>query len=231
MTSPYSRSRHAAPAPERRLRRAPLRIRKVLALAALMVAFSLAAVTAIAPPPPPTADKILAAYIDAHAQKLVVADDVAATVVKRTAYSATAGIDTFIKGGTNHDWAKLVLLAGGWPITDNNVTVLLRWMRQENGANNWWNRNNPLNNGFGSGGAGGTGHYANLVVAAQKAAENLHRHPGFAPIAADFLASASTEVTEQAIWASPWATGHYANGGHWHYTPVEVVTAPADAWL
>jgi hypothetical protein len=37
-------------------------------------------------------------------------------------------------------------------------------------------------------------------------------------------------VIEAAIWASPWASGHYANGAHWHYSPVEVVKAPAEAW-
>jgi hypothetical protein len=187
--------------------------------------------TAIPPVTQPGPEEILAAYIDAHAQTAVVEGSATTTIVARKAFSATAGIKTFVDGGTNYDWAKLVLLSGGWPITDNNVTVLVRWMRQENGSNNWWNRNNPLNNGYGSGGGGGTGHYANLIVAAQKAAENLHRHPGFAPIAAALAASSSTEVTEQAIWASPWATGHYANGGHWHYNEVDVVKSPESAWI
>ena len=39
-----------------------------------------------------------------------------------------------------------------------------------------------------------------------------------------------TAQTEAAIWASPWATGHYNNGAHWSYTPVTVVKAPASAW-
>lgn len=145
-------------------------------------------------------------------------------------YSATPGIATLVAGGTNHDWAKLVLLSGGWPMTDENVTVLLRWMRQENGADNWWNRNNPLNNGYGSGGGGGTGSYANLVIAAQKAAENLGRGRGYVHIVAALAASSPTDVTEAAIWASPWASGHYANGGHWHYSEVPIVKAPAEAW-
>jgi hypothetical protein len=62
------------------------------------------------------------------------------------------------------------------------------------------------------------------------AAEALHTHPGYRAIADAFAASAPTEVTEAAIWASPWAGSHYANGTHWHYTPVPVVKAPADAW-
>lgn len=163
-------------------------------------------------------------------QVLSVSDVAPVTVVPRGDYSATPGIATLVAGGTNYDWAKLVLLSGGWPMTDENVTVLLRWMRQENGADNWWNRNNPLNNGYGSGGGGGTGRYANLVIAAQKCAEGLGRHPGYREIVAALAASAPTEVTEAAIWASPWASGHYANGGHWHYSEVAMVTAPPGAW-
>ncbi len=44
------------------------------------------------------------------------------------------------------------------------------------------------------------------------------------------MASAPTEVTEAAIWASPWASGHYAYGGHWAYFPVPVVKADPSAW-
>lgn len=178
----------------------------------------------------PTAAERIAAFADAHAQTLEVSDEVAANTVARDEYTATAGIDTLAAGGTNYDWAKLVLLSGGWPMSDANVTVLTRWMRQENGADNWFNRNNPMNNGYGSGGGGGTGSYDNLVIAAQKAAENLHRGSGYKAIIAALAASAPTEVTERAIWASNWASGHYANGAHWHYTPVDVVKAPADAW-
>jgi hypothetical protein len=43
------------------------------------------------------------------------------------------------------------------------------------------------------------------------------------------MAVPTTEI-EAAIWASPWASGHYANGAHWHYRPVPVVMAPRDAW-
>ncbi len=87
-------------------------------------------------------------------------------------------------------------------------------MRQENGTNDWWNRNNPLNNGWGSGGGSGLGSYDSLVIAAENAAEALLSHSGYRGIVAGFAASAPTQVIEQAIWASPWASGHYANGGH-----------------
>jgi hypothetical protein len=203
--------------------------RSHLAVGAAIVAFAFAAVWAIAPPSTPSAAEELAAYIDANAQSYAV-DAASTDEVTRDDYAASPGVQTLIDGGTNHDWAKLVLLFGGWPQSDQNVTVILRWMRQENYVDNWWNRNNPLNNGYGSGGGGGTGRFDNLVVAAQKVAENLHRLGGFQPIVDAFATSAPTEVTENAIWFSPWASGHYADGSHWHYTPVEVVTAPRDAW-
>jgi hypothetical protein len=209
--------------------RAPRRTSKRLSIGAAMAAFALTAIF-IAPPAPPSAAEQLQAYVTAHAQSLAVEPNVAATDVARDAYAATAGIDSLVASGTNYDWAKLVLMSGGWPMSNPNVTVLVRWMRQENGPTSWWNRNNPLNNGLGSGGGGGTGSYPNLMVAAQKAAENLHRNPSFGTIAASLAASAPTDITEQAIWASPWASSHYGNGSRWHYSPVPVVKAPGSAW-
>ncbi len=191
----------------------------------------LAGVTlAIIAPPPPSDAEALAAYVAEHAQLLTVSSTASLADTARADFGATAGFATLAASGTNYDWAKMVLLAAGLPMTDDNVTVFTRWMRQENGADNWWNRNNPLNNGWGSGGGGGTGSYANLTIAAQKAAEALLKNKGYAGIVAAFAASAPTADIEAAIWASPWASGHYANGGHWHYTPVDVVTAPASAW-
>jgi hypothetical protein len=173
---------------------------------------------------------VLAAYIDENAQTMTVSGSAAVQPVARDVYSATPGIATLAASGTNHDWAKLVMLLAGWPMSENNITVFTRWMRQENGPDDWFNRNNPLNNGWGSGGGGGLGSYDNLVIAAENAAEALHSNPGYASIAEAFASSAPTEVTEAAIWASPWATGHYANGGHWSYAPVPVVVAPAGSW-
>jgi hypothetical protein len=191
----------------------------------------------------------LAAYIHANAQKLDVADDtVPAPVVSPTAptgaaaiastgttaptqdlsrdtYGATDGIQTLALRGTNYDWAKLVLLDGGWPQTDANVTVLTRWMRQENGADDWWNRNNPLNMGM-----GGFATMPSLQVAAQKVADLLHSNAGMSEIVAALAAGDDAARTESAIWNSNWASGHYANGAHWHYTPVDQVKAPASAW-
>ncbi|QEO09416.1 hypothetical protein [Protaetiibacter larvae] len=204
---------------------------------AIAVSFGLTASLALAPPAPPSAAAELRAYVDAHAQGLRVSPTAAAEhleatgVATRDSYTATPGIASLAASGTNYDWAKLVLVFAGWPITDANVTVLTRWMRQENSPKNWWNRNNPLNNGWGASyGPGGTGSNVSLVAAAENAADALLTHRGYAGIRAAFADGSSTAAIESAIWASPWATGHYANGGHWHYTPVDVVQAPASAW-
>lgn len=143
----------------------------------------------------------------------------------RDAFGSTPGPETFIASGTNHDWAKLVLLYAGWPISDNNVTVITRWMRQENYVDAWWTRNNPLNIGM-----GGFASYPSLQESARVVAKALSTSGGYREIAAAFAASADPAVTENAIWASPWAGGHYAWGAHWHYSDVEVVTAPSGAW-
>lgn len=161
-------------------------------------------------------------------QQLLVDATIAAPVVDRESIGATDGIDTLAHIGTNESWAKLVLMFGGWPQTDANVTLMLRWMRQENGPPDWWNRNNPLNNGYGSGGGAGLGSYPDLVTAAQYCAKNLQR--GYPDIVAGLQAGTSADTTAAAIWASPWASSHYGNGTHWSTRPVEIVQAPASAW-
>ncbi|WP_285114547.1 hypothetical protein [Leifsonia sp. fls2-241-R2A-40a] len=161
-------------------------------------------------------------------QQLLVDATIAAPVVNRENLSATDGLQTLARVGTNEAWAKLVLMFGGWPQTDENVNVMLRWMRQENGPPDWWNRNNPLNNGYGSGGGAGLGSYPDLVTAAEYCAKNLQR--GYPAIVAGLQAGTSADATAAAIWASPWATSHYGNGSHWSTRPVQVVQAPASAW-
>jgi hypothetical protein len=180
--------------------------------------------------PPSLADQ-RAEYAAQYAQDFTLTPSLAATAatttesVARDAFGSTPGPQTFIAGGTNHDWAKLVLLYAGWPITDSNVTVITRWMRQENGPEDWYRRNNPLNIGM-----GGFASYSSLDESARIVAKALTTSSGYREIAAGFAASADTATIEYAIWASPWAGGHYAWGGHWHYSPVEVVTAPRSAW-
>lgn len=197
-----------------------------------VAAFALIAVPAVAPPPELSPAQLLKLYDAANAQQLTVSKSASVVTITHSKYSATAGIQSLANNGTNYDWAKLVLLEGGWPMSDNNVTVLLRWMRQENGANNWWNRDNPLNNSFGAPGAGGTGRNPTLIVAAEHAAQALKRGAGggYAGIVSSLAASASPNVTAQAIWASSWSSSHYANGTHWSTATVPIVKAPASAW-
>ena len=211
-------------------RRIYSRHRVPLAVGAAAVALALVGLTMVAPPAPPTRQQRVDAYLFANAQSLAVPHDVADNTGTRDAFTVTEGYASIAAGGTNHDWAKLVLLYAGFPLSESNVTVFTRWMRQENGTDDWWNRNNPLNNGWGSGGGAGLGSYPNLDVAAQNAAKALHGNPGYAAIVAGFAASAPTAQIEQAIWASPWATSHYANGAHWSSRAVPVVTSPAGTW-
>ncbi|SFR66430.1 hypothetical protein SAMN05428970_0035 [Agromyces sp. CF514] len=163
------------------------------------------------------------------AQTIEVADGVEAQQVSHESYTAATGAQTLVAGGTNVDWAKLVLIDGDWPVTEENITFMMRWTRQENGADNWWNRNNPLNNGQGSGGGSGLGSYVDLVEAAYYAAENIKsgRYP---EVDAALQRGDSADATAQAIWASPWASSHYGYGTHWSSRPYEVVEAPAEAW-
>jgi hypothetical protein len=230
LTHMTSINRASHPPAAHRGRRAGRNAWNALPYGAAIAAFGLVATFAVAP----TTARPLAGASEwgtpEQVQSLVATGTVATPEVVRDGFAITPGRTTFINGGTNYDWAKLVLLNGGWPVTDNNVTVIVRWMRQENYLDTWWNRNNPLNNGWGSGGGSGLGSYPNLQVAAENAAEALNTHPGYSGIRSAFAASAPTEVTEQAIWASPWASSHYANGSHWHTSYVPVVKAPVEAW-
>jgi len=213
----------ARPAPARAARRAA-------PLAASIAVLALGLTFALAPQPAavtaPTADGALSG----DAQTLSVAADAAATAVSHESYTSTTGPETLIASGTNEDWAKLVLIDGGWPVTSENVAVIMQWMREENGPDNWWNRNNPLNNGHGSGGGSGLGSYDSLVTAAYYAADNLLKRSFYAAIVASLEDGTSAQATAQAIWASPWASSHYGNGANWTTSPVPIVQAPGDAW-
>jgi hypothetical protein len=211
--------------------RETVRSLRLHAIGAAIVAFAFMMILSVAPPPPPTDAEQLQQYVDAHAQTIEVDGDAVANAdIDLGQFTATPGVETLAASGTNYDWAKLVLIFADLPVTDANVTVFTRWMRQENGADDWWNRNNPLNNGWGSGGGGGLGSYPNLIVAAENAAEAMRTLSGYQGFVAAFERSAPMEEIESAIWNSNWASGHYAYGGHWHYTPVDVVTAPPSAW-
>ena len=199
--------------------------------------FSLAALTALAPPPQSSASEsgqglsqaALAGGVSEQ-QSLQVTGAATAPRVLRDEFDASDGLEVLSAGTTNHDWAKLVLFMAGFPTTDSNIAVMTRWMRQENGPDNWWLRNNPLNNGWGSGGGSGLGSYDNLVTAAANVGYALHGNHGYSAIVAGFSSSAPTSQIEAAIWASPWATSHYGSGSHWSTSPVPVVASPAGTW-
>ncbi|CAN5235476.1 hypothetical protein BH09ACT6_BH09ACT6_12770 [soil metagenome] len=205
------------------------RVGRLVVVCAGIAAFALVALTALAPPPPAEA-AYAQTSVSGDVQVIRVPGAAGSVTVTRDDYSSTPGVKTLAAGRTNRDWAALVLMLAGFPMTDSNITVMTRWMRQENGPDDWWNRNNPLNNGWGSGGGSGFGSYDNLVTAAENAAEALHSVGGYSGIVAGFASSAPTSVIEQAIWASPWASSHYANGGHWSYAPVPVIASPAGTW-
>lgn len=205
--------------------------RRLAPLAAAVAVLSLGLTLALTPQPPAATEPPGAGEAFSGAtQTLSVAADLAAPTVSRESYAATTGLQTLIASGTNHDWAELVLISGDFPLTEANVDVILRWMRQENGPDNWWNRNNPLNNGNGSGGGSGLGSYATLPIAAEYAADSLRRYSFYDGIEAGLDAGTDADATARAIWASPWASSHYGYGTHWSTAPVKVVTAPASAW-
>ncbi|QDZ15756.1 hypothetical protein [Humibacter ginsenosidimutans] len=179
-----------------------------------------------------------AVYADeliAHTQSLHVSGAVSQQSLEQTKFDSAGftrpdGSPAITVGGTtNIDWAALVLQDGGFPVTPNNLTVMLQWMDSENDPNSWWLRNNPLNNGLGSGGGAGFGSYHNLTIAASYVAQQLHRDL-FSGIAQAFAANSPVSVSVQAIIDSPWAGSHYGYGSIWHGVDVPIVSAPADDW-
>ncbi|MEA9985635.1 hypothetical protein [Subtercola sp. RTI3] len=203
---------------------------RVTVVGAALAAFGLVALVSLAPPPVTPADGYVQASAGGSLQIVRVPGDASGVIVTRDDYASASAAKNLAAGTTNRDWATLVLALAGFPLSDTNITVMLRWMRQENGTDDWWNRNNPLNNGWGSGGGSGFGSYDTLVTAAANCAEALHSVGGYSAIVAGFAASAPTNVIEQAIWASPWASSQYANGAHWSYVDVPIVASPAGTW-
>lgn len=216
--------------------RASRRTRVSLMIFAVAASFALTVPFAFAPPAPPTEAAALAAYATENAQDVdvstaeTVAHLEATDALARDDYGASQGLESLIASGTNHDWAKMVCLFAGFPMSDANVTVITRWMRQENYTDSWWNRNNPLNNGWGTDTGNYMGWYSTLYEAAQNAADAIHSRGGYAGIREAFANAVSSDESAQAIWYSDWASGHYHYGGHWSTAPVPEVEAPAEAW-
>jgi hypothetical protein len=172
-----------------------------------------------------------------HGQTLRVSAGVADASVETQTFTS-AGFTTpggtpavTVGGDTNADWAALVLQDAGLPVTPNNLTVMLQWMDSENDPNDWYLRNNPLNNGLGSGGGAGLGSYDDLTTAASYVAQQLTRSDGlFSGIYSALAASSPVSVSAAAIWDSAWAGSHYGYGSIWHGVNVPIVAAPAGDW-
>ena len=109
--------------------------------------------------------------------------------------------------------------------------MLTQWLRSEEPTSHWWDRDNPLNDGLGSGGGSGLGSYGSVITAAYYVAANLENHAyGYPEVARDLAISAPVITTDRAIWRSSWAAGHYGRGANWGTSPVPSVAAPSGAW-
>jgi hypothetical protein len=132
---------------------------------------------------------------------------------------------------SNFDWARWILHDGSWPLSSNNITVLTQWMSSEEPAGGWWDRDNPLNNGYDCGGGSGLGSCPNLFAAAQYVVDNLQGSTAdYGAIDNDLAASDSPATTAQAICDSPWAGSHYDNCTAFNHGSVGSYNAPASAW-
>ncbi|WP_344791650.1 hypothetical protein [Gryllotalpicola daejeonensis] len=233
--------RQAAAAPKRtskgrrRVERTHSRGRMAAAGAATLLLVGSAMVAIPADAATVNSHPLYASQLLARSQSYTVHSDVGGVPVVMTEYKVSTvtkddGTPALTVGGvTNADWAALVLQDASLPVTQNNVTVILQWMDSENSPQTWYLRNNPLNNGLGSGGGGGFGRYANLRIAASYVAKQLDRSL-FAGIHDALAANSAPSVTEQAIIASPWASSHYGYGSRFHAVNVPIVAAPASAW-
>src|ERR1035437_3315756 len=127
---------------------------------------------------------------------------------------------------TNVQWASLVLTDGGWPLSTNNVNFMLQWMASEMPPAKWTGSagaNNPLNNGYGTGGGSGLGSAPDLTRAAQWVVDELHSSgdTGGDAVVLCLQQSAPTANTARAQIASAWSGGHYSApgggpGSAWH---------------
>lgn len=164
---------------------------------------------------------------------VVVTSTLALAVVGVAPAAQATGATLRIAAGlsTNYDFARLVLEDGDWPTSANNTIVLTQWLRAEEPTSRWWDRDNPLNNGLGSGGGSGLGSYRSVEVAAFDVARNLEdRSYGYPMVVHDLAESVQPGTTARAIWRSDWASGHYGQGADWDTSPVPSVASPPGAW-
>jgi hypothetical protein len=117
----------------------------------------------------------------------------------------SSGTPTVQTQVTNYTWAQTVLKDAGLPVTDNNVTNIVRWMTAEEPASDWYHANNPLN--INSSGAG-FDTLSSLTDGAKATATYLNM-PNYRGIKAALANNASPSDFSAAVVASPWAASHY----------------------
>lgn len=124
----------------------------------------------------------------------------------------------------NFDWARLMLSDGRFPITENNVDNVTRWMTAEEPTGDWYHAWNPLN--INASGAG-FDQFPNLETSARVTAQVI-RQSNMIGIAQCLAANAATSAFSAAVVRSPWAESHYGgNPGHIAMIPVPgAVEAP-----
>ena len=203
-------------------------MRPIFNLRIALAVFALVAVPAVAPPQQASAAEI---YDAAHAQILTVDKSAKTVNLTPTKYSATPGFQTLADGGTNYDWAKLVLLAGGWPMSQKQrhghaaldapgerrerlVEPRQPAEQQLRRARRGWH--GSLRQPDHRRAEGGRRAARRRRRRLRGNRERARAHPN------------RRSVTAEAIWASSWSTSHYANGTHWSTAPVPVVKAPAE---
>jgi hypothetical protein len=135
-----------------------------------------------------------------------------------TSTPATGTVTAPNTAWTAGTWAAAVLALIGAPVTSNNISVMLHWMEAEEPPGNWYDRNNPLNTGLGTGGGSGLGSAATLAQGAIDTADTI-KSPGYGAVLAAFKADAPIQITAVALSNSPWTGNHspVPLGGAGHY--------------
>jgi hypothetical protein len=109
---------------------------------------------------------------------------------------------------TQQNWATAVLTDAGLPVTQNNINNIMRWMVAEEPANNWFDRNNPLNASLGTTASDGTASYTNLATGASYTAKMIQQS-NMSGIYQALQSDGTPDAFSAAVVASPWASSHY----------------------
>lgn len=121
-------------------------------------------------------------------------------------------------------WAKDLLTALGAPQTPSNLQFIYDWEVSEGSGGQY----NPLNQGpvsthpelttSGSQFGGGAANYASYSAGIQGAVIYIGSYSNYTHVKTALLAGDGV-TAKQALWTSPWASGHYGFGANWANTP------------